>query len=391
MRKHWVLGAGAAIIVAGIALAVMTRAKSNAGTDGPDGKKPVVTLEFTPAEVVRPVLAAMPDRIEFSGALTAPRTAVVRAKAAGTLLSLAVAEGSRVKAGQSLGTIDLSDLRSRAAERAAGVDSAQARVTEAERAHRSNEDLANQKFISANALESSRATLETARAQLKSAQAQSATSALGIREAALTAPIDGVVGRRSIVPGEKVSAEQELLTVVDLKALELSGVVGTHQVSALRAGMALQVRVEGAADPVAGRIDRIAPTAEAGTRGIRVVVVLANPEEAFRAGQYASAVVPIADDVQRLTVPLAALGQASGQDFVWAIEQGALVRRIVITGRRDAAVGRVEVTRGLGAETQLLAARFDGLKEGAPARIVARAAPASGVPAARAAASASAS
>ena len=144
MRKHWVLGTGAAIIVAGIALAVMTRAKSNAGTDGLDGKKPVVTLEFTPAEVVRPVLAAMPDRIEFSGALTAPRTAVVRAKAAGTLLSLAVAEGSRVKAGQSLGTIDLSDLRSRAAERAAGVDSAQARVTEAERAHRSNEDLANQ-------------------------------------------------------------------------------------------------------------------------------------------------------------------------------------------------------------------------------------------------------
>jgi len=60
--------------------------------------------------------------------LTAPRTAVVRAKAAGTLLSLAVAEGSRVKAGQPLGSIDLSDLRSRAAERAAGVDSARARV-----------------------------------------------------------------------------------------------------------------------------------------------------------------------------------------------------------------------------------------------------------------------
>ena len=391
MRKQWLMGAGAAIIVAGIALAVVSRAKSNAGTDGPDGKKPVVTLEFLPAEVVRPVLAAMPDRIEFSGALMAPRTAVVRAKAAGTLLSLAVAEGSRVKAGQSLGTIDLSDLRSRAAERAAGVDSAQARVTEAERAHRSNEDLANQKFISANALESSRATLETARAQLKSAQAQSATSALGIREAALTAPIDGVVGRRSVVPGEKVSAEQELLTVVDLKALELSGVVGTHQVSSLRPGMALQVRVEGAAAPVAGRIDRIAPTVEAGTRGIRVVVLLANPQEAFRAGQYASAVVPIADDAQRLTVPMAALGQASGQDFVWAIEQGALVRRIVITGRRDAAIGRVEVTRGLGADTQLLAARFDGLKEGAPARIVARASPDSGVPAARAAASASAS
>ena len=206
MRKQWLIGAAVATIFAAAALAVVSRAKSTGGTDGPDGKKPEVTLEFTPTEVVKPQLAAIPERIEFSGSLMAPRTAIVRAKAAGTLLSLSVAEGSRVQAGQSLGTIDLSDLRSRAAERAAGVDSAQARVAEAERMHKSNEDLANQKFISANALETSQATLVAARAQLKAAQAQSATSALGIREAALTAPISGVVGRRSVVPGSAKSA-----------------------------------------------------------------------------------------------------------------------------------------------------------------------------------------
>ena len=282
-----------------------------------------------------------------------------------------MAEGSRVKVGQVLGSIDLSDLRSRAAERAAGVDSAQSRINEAERAHLSNEDLANQKFISANALESSRATLAAARAQLKAAQAQWATSTLGIREAALTAPIAGVVGRRNVLPGEKVSAEQELMTVVDLKELELSAVVGTHQVLALKPGQALQVRVEGATAPVAARIDRIAPMAEAGTRGIRVVAVLGNPDEVFRAGQYASATASIADAAQRLTVPASALGQTSGQDFVWVLDRGALVRRIVITGRRDAAGGVVEVTRGLAADAQVIAARFDGVKEGALARIVA--------------------
>ena len=369
MRKQWLIGGGVAIIVASIAVAVVSRAKS--GDDSKD-KKPEVTLEFTPAEVVRPLMAAMPERIEFSGPLMAPQTAVVRAKAAGTLLTLAVAEGSRVKAGQVLGTIDLSDLQSRAAERSAGVESAQARFIEAERIHKSNEDLANQHFISANALESSRATLEAARAQLKSAQAQLATSALGIREAALIAPISGVVGKRSVVPGEKVSAEQELLTVVDLKELELAGVVGTHQVSMLRPGQKLGVRVEGSNEAVEGRIDRIAPMAEAGTRGIRVVVVMSNPQEVFRAGQYASALVLLDDASQRLTVPLAAVGQASGQDFVWTLEKGALVRRIVITGRRDTATGRVEVTQGLNVDTRVLAARFDTLKEGAPAKIVAK-------------------
>jgi RND family efflux transporter MFP subunit len=371
MRKQWLVGAGVAIIVAAVALAVVSRAKSS---DDSKDKKPVVTLEFTPAEVVRPVLAALPERIEFSGSLMAPRTAVVRAKASGTLLALSVAEGSRVKAGQQLGSIDLADLQSRAAERSAGVESAQARVVEAERAHTANEGLANQKFISANALESSRATLETARAQLKSTQAALATSKLGIREAALTAPINGVIGRRNVLPGEKVSAEQELMTVVDLSVLELAGVVGTHQVSALKPGQTLAVRIEGASAPVQGRIDRIAPSAEPGTRGIRVVVVLANPDETFRAGQYASAVVMLDDAAQRLTVPIAAVGQASGQDYVWTVEKGVLVRRIVITGRRDSFGGRVEVTQGLTPELQVLGARFDSLKEGAPAKIVARAA-----------------
>ncbi|MES2101389.1 MAG: efflux RND transporter periplasmic adaptor subunit [Pseudomonadota bacterium] len=385
MRKPWLVGGGVAIIVVAIAAGVSIRAKSK--DDGKD-KKTEVTLEFTPAEVVRPLLAAMPERIEFSGPLMAPRTAVVRAKASGTLLSLSVAEGSRVKAGQSLGTIDLADLQSRAAERSAGVDSARARMVEAERLHKSNEDLANQKFISANALESSRATLEAMRAQLKSAQAQLGTAALGIREAALVAPISGVIGRRNVVPGEKVSAEQELMTVVDLKELELAGVVGTHQVSLLRTGQKLAVRVEGATQPVEGRIDRIAPMAEAGTRGIRVVVLLSNPEEVFRAGQYASALVSLEDAAQRLTIPAASVGQASGQDFVWTVEKGALVRRIVITGRRDAANGRVEVTQGLTANTQVLAARFDTLKEGAPARIVAKGAGA-GMPAASASAASS--
>ncbi|HEV7914938.1 MAG TPA: efflux RND transporter periplasmic adaptor subunit, partial [Albitalea sp.] len=308
--------------------------------------------------------------IEFSGPLVAPRTAVVRAKAAGTLLALSVAEGGRVKAGQPLGDIDLADLQSRVADRSAAVESAQVSLVDAERQHAANTGLASQSFISSTALQSSQARLDAARAQLKSAQAQLASSRVGIREAALVSPIAGIVGKRHVVPGEKVSAEQPLITVVDLSTLELAGTVGTHEVSRLAAGQAVQVRVEGQAEAVAGRIDRIAPAAEAGTRAIGVVVVLDNRREQFRAGQYAQASVQLADDAQRLNLPLSAIGQSSGQDFVWTVEKDALVRRIVITGRKDPAHGRVEVTQGLAPDAQVLAARFDNLKEGAPARVV---------------------
>ena len=249
--------------------------------------------------------------------------------------------------------------------------------------------MAAQNFISATALQSSQAKLDAARAQVKAAQAQLSTSRIGVSEAALLAPLSGIVGKRHVVPGERVAAEQALLTVVDLSTLELAGMVGTHEVSLVQPGQAVQVQVEGRAEPVAGRIDRIAPAAEAGTRAIGVVVALANPGEALRAGQYAQVRLTLPDETRRLALPASAVGQASGQDYVWTVEHNALVRRIVVTGRRDAASGRVEVVKGVTADAVVLAARFDGLKEGAAARVVAqRAVPSSAVvPSASAAAS----
>ncbi|MDQ6629000.1 MAG: efflux RND transporter periplasmic adaptor subunit [Pseudomonadota bacterium] len=382
-RGKWLASGIAAVAFAAVAAMAITARGGWARAGGPSSKeaKAAVALEFTPAEVARPVLSKMPIVVEFSGPLVAPRTAIVRAKAPGTLLSLSVAEGSRVKAGQVIGNIDLADLQSRLSDRAALVESAQASLLEAERQNTSNIGLAAQNFISSNALQSSQARLDAARAQLKSAQAQLSVSRIGIREAALSAPISGIVGKRHVVPGEKVSAEQPVVTVVDLSTLELAGSVGTHEVSLLSPGQLVRVQIEGQPTAVEGRIDRIAPAAEAGTRAIGVVVVLENREERFRAGQYAQARVVVDDAVQRLTVPATAIGQASGQDFVWAIENGALVRRIVITGRKDPAGGRVEVSQGLAGDVQILAMRFDNLKEGSPAKVVAqRAASAASAP-----------
>jgi RND family efflux transporter MFP subunit len=369
-RGLWV---GSAVVVAAIVAIGLTLAQRARGDPEASSKdKAAVPLEFSPAEVARPLMATMPIVVDFSGPLVAPRTAIVRAKASGTLLSLEVAEGSRVRAQQVIGQIDLSDLQTKVSDRAALVESAQASLAEAERQHTANVSLAAQNFISPTALQSSQAKLDAARAQLKSAEAQLAVSRIGVREATLAAPISGIVGKRYVVPGEKVSAEQQIVTVVDLSTLELAGTVGTHEISLLKPGLPVEVRVEGQSAPVAGRIDRIAPAAEAGTRAIGVVVVLDNKAEKFRARQYGEAHVVVADNAPRLTVPLGAIGQASGQDYVWTIEKGTLVRRIVITGRKDTAAGRIEVSKGLDGDAQILAARFDNLKEGAPARVVAQ-------------------
>ena len=379
MRRSRAVGGGiAAVVAVGIAAGVVlmqrqagAKATGSSATQAAKGAASAPPLEFRATEVVTPTLAAMPRSIEFSGPLVAPNTAIVRAKAAGTLLALQAAEGQRVSAGQALGRIDLAELSNRVAERNANVESARATLAQAERTHASNERLAAQNFISPNALDNSRAQVETARAAFNAAQASLDVTRVGLREAALVAPIAGIVAKRHVLPGEKLSHEQQVFTIVDIRQLELAGSVGTHEVGALSPGMAVQVRVEGVDQPVSARLARIAPAAEPGTRSIGVTIALDNPKETLRAGQYALARVELPDTQQRLSVPTPAVGNTAGQDHVWLIENGALMRRAVTVGRRDDANGRVEVLSGITAQSQVLAMRFDNLREGTKASVAA--------------------
>lgn len=366
MRRSWLFGSSALLVAAGIAAAVAVTREARR-----DDTKPAVVLEFLDRELTEPRHVALPRRLQFSGPLVAPQSAVVRSKAAGTLLSLEVAEGSRVRAGQPLGRLDLAELDSRLAERGAMVESARALLAQAERSHESNRRLADQQFISPNALDASRAQLDTARAQLRAAEAQAASLRVTQRDAALVAPIDGIVAKRHAVPGEKLAAEQPVATIVDLRRLELAGTVGTHEVALLAPGLPLQVEVEGTPAPVAARLDRIAPAAEAGTRAIVVTAAFDNPGERFRAGQYALAQAVLDDPQPRLVLPLTAVVAQTGQEYVWLLDGGVLARRAVTTGRRDEALGVVEVLQGVAPGARVLAARFDNLREGAKAAVVA--------------------
>src|SRR5688572_27448874 len=131
MGKRWVWGglaaAVAVVLIAGVAI--------GRNADKPKGK-PEVTLEFTQREIVQPTMASLPVTISFSGPLVAPQTAAARAR--GTLQALYVAEGSRVKAGQVIGTLDLDELSGRLNERNAMLESARTVLAQAERTHASN-------------------------------------------------------------------------------------------------------------------------------------------------------------------------------------------------------------------------------------------------------------
>ncbi len=96
-------------------------------------------------------------------------------------------------------------------------------------------------------------------------------------------------------------------------------------------------------------------------------VGIPNGDSALRSGMFATGRIALSASTPVATLPATAIRLEVGQTFVWTVEGGKLVKRIVSTGARDDAAGRVEIRTALPAGTPVLGAKFDNLKDGAPA------------------------
>jgi RND family efflux transporter MFP subunit len=152
--------------------------------------------------------------------------------------------------------------------------------------------------------------------------------------------------------------------------MELQAMVPANDIPELAIGMKVDVAIDGFGDRrFPGTIERINPTTEPGTRAILVFIHIPNPDAALRGGMFGTGRVTLAAGAPVPTLPAAAIHTEAGQTFVWTIEDGKLVRRIVTVGRRDDSAGRVEVKTALNPSYPILAAPFDNLKVGAPALV----------------------
>jgi len=332
--------------------------------------KPPVALEFAPADLASLENATLSRWLPISGTMQPVRQATVKAKVSGDVRHITVREGDTVQAGQVLVKVDTSDLEARLIERQGQLESTRAQFALAEKTLATNQKLLKQNFISQNAADNTESTFEAAKGSVQAAEAQLKVAQNALRDAVATAPLSGIVAKRHVQPGEKVAFDSPLVTVVDLKEMELQALVPSADIPELRPGMTVDLAVDGFPDrKFTGRIERINPATEAGTRAILVFVGIPNPSLTLRGGMFATGRIALAAGGPVPTLPATAVRTEAGQTYVWTISDGKLAKKTVLVGRRDDDAGRVELKTALPANMKVLAAKFDNLKEGAPALV----------------------
>ncbi len=372
-NKAVVLTVLAALIIAGGVGAYAARSKINSS----DGKaEPAVTLEFLAAQVAQPALRRLSYDLVVPGTVQAISQASVRSRLSAVIQKVNVREGDAVYAGQVLAQFDTAALSAQLAERQAGLASAKANLQQAQRTREANAQLVQRSFITQNAFDTADAAFQAQEAAVAAAQAQVVQAQLQLDDALVRAPIGGRLARRFVQPGEKVGQDAQLFTLVNLTQLEVQAQAAVSDVARVRPGADADVQIEGlAGEHFRGRVDRINPSADPGSRSIDLYVSFANEREQVRTGMFASVRLRLSADRESTTLPLTAIQSEAGLSVVWAIKDGRLVRRVVTLGRRDETAQLVEILGGVDAAEQVLSTRFDNLKDGGTARIVAAAAP----------------
>jgi HlyD family secretion protein len=316
--------------------------------------------------------------VSASGKVQPKRQVNVSANTTGRVTRVAVEEGQRVKAGQFLLEIDPKQLEGQMQRGEASVAAAQSSLQSARTGveqGRANLDLARQNLkrqedlwkeglttrenlekaqndvtVREVDLRARQQDIETNEARIRQEQASLSTTRYNLNQIIITAPMDGLVTRRSIEEGETAvlgtmnNAGSVLLTIADMSVIEAEVEVDETEIPTVSLGQEAQVTIDAVPNRTfRGRVTEIgnSPIQAATTQNaagqrqattFKVVITLEEQVPDIRPGFTCTAEITTAQRKDVVAVPIQAL---TVREMLYN-DKGELVRETPTRRRRGA-------------------------------------------------------
>jgi HlyD family secretion protein len=379
-------------------------------------KEPVVSVQTTPAQQ-----AAISQTVSAEAVVFPLEQATVSPKITSTVKKFAVQRGTRVKKGQLLAELENADL-SASAEASKGdyeqaeanyvmtvgaglpqqiqkaeldAVSAKAAFEAQQKIYDSRKDLLQQGAIPRRDFESAEVALAQARSQNEQAQRQLADlqrlgkeqqlkSAQGSKESAegkyrsaaaqlsyslIKSPIDGVVTDRPLYEGDLATANQPILTVMNLSRVIAKAHIPQAEATQLKVGNPAELAIAGLDEPVKGRVSLVSPALDPGSTTVEVWVEARKPDPALRPGMTVPVNMTAKTAKDAIVVPAAAIfhGEETG-DYVLVAgsDNKAHVKKVQVGVRnKDTA----QIVSGLTAGEPVITSGGYGVPDGTQIKI----------------------
>lgn len=325
--KRPVLLAFTIAAVAASALLLLARRAEAPAEPGPAAARPAEGLPVRTLTIRR---AVMQETIVATGTIRADESVEVRSEIPGKVVRIHFQEGSFVRAGAPLVSINDAELRA-ARQRAI---------------HR--RDLADLKARRLSALRdhggATPQEYDIAVSELNVLGAEVALIEAQLDKTEIRAPFDGVVGLRSVSEGAYVTPATRIATCQRLDRLKVDFSVPEKYAAALQPDGEVSVTMAGGRT-LAGRIHAIEPLVDAATRTVQVRAICPEPPARLFSGGFVSVRLLLTSIPDAILVPSLAVAPGASDQSVFVVENGQAQRRLIRTGTRTESA--VQVVEGL--------------------------------------------
>jgi RND family efflux transporter MFP subunit len=307
-------------------------------------------------DVAPPVQRAITRYFEATGNTAPIKSVDLVARVQGFLQSIDYQDGTFVKEGTTLFTIEPETYKLKLEQAQAAEAGAQASLRQAEADFKRQSDLVARQAVSQATLDTSTSTRDNAQANLQQAQVNTRIAEVNYGYTKVTAPFDGIVSAHLVSVGELVGAASpptQLATIVALDPIYVNFNVNEQDVLRIRAEAARrgvttaelrQLPVEVGLQteqgfPHQGKLDYVAPTINLSTGTLPARGLVPNPDRVLLPGYFVRVRVPIDKEQNALLVPDAALGSDQGGRYVLVVNGDNVVeQRKVQAGPLDGAL-----------------------------------------------------
>jgi RND family efflux transporter MFP subunit len=336
------------ISVAAIALGVLGGCEQNTFQPPPPPK----------VDVALPVKRTITRFLDATGNTAPIKSVDLVARVQGFLETINYQDGSGVKEGTTLFTIEPETYKLKLDQAQAAQAGAEASLKQAELDFKRQSDLVARQAVSQATLDTSTANRDNAQANLQQAQANTQIAQVNYGYTKVTAPFDGVVTAHLVSVGELVgvSSPTALASIVALDPIYVNFTVSEQDVLRIRADAAKrgvtvaelrQLPIEIGLQteegyPHAGKLDYIAPTLNQSTGTLSVRGLIPNPERKLLPGYFVRVRVPYDKQPDALMVPDTALGSDQSGRYLLVVNADNVVeQRHVEAGPLDTGLLRV--------------------------------------------------
>jgi RND family efflux transporter MFP subunit len=317
-----------------------------------------------------------------SGYLVARRQSVVSSKIQGRISRLLVEEGSIVKEGDVLATLENEDYVAAIAKAKADIEYAKADLAEAQRQERLQEGLFRSKVVSQDALDTAKAKVALALATIEQDKANLQVQQANYDFTTIRAPFAGIVVKKMTEAGESVApippgvnistSSGAIVAIADMNSLEAEVDVNEANVAQLQSGQPAEITVQAIPNHTyRGVLRQVIPTADRTKATVTVKTSILDKDKYLKPEMSCNvtflqpqkhAEKTTAAPKRIVTIPKDAIVTRDGKSVVFQVEDKKVHQLPVVTGAD--LLGGVIVTSGLVGSETLVSNPPDKLKDG---------------------------